>query len=503
MHKRHWLIRSRDAFDDFDRVATAAGWIKWLLGTWLGNAGLAFILSTGTALWAWATNAKGWQIGLAALAALALALVSVTFAVRLFDRIASSISPKKNAGLRILQLVLTTSQTSGGAASACYVPVKNATDDTMLTGVRAQITECSNETLLLPLNLRAHDNKERIVNLAPGQTELFEVFRCRITPDSRAELSFCGREVTVDVTPDHPVSIAVSAFGKRAPATARFVIFTKQGQLQVEFQLTTPSSSTQYSEITHSNSMKLLSAATRKNVHTLVNQKSFLPPAFRVVALFGRTVTVCATDAVLRTITGPMNTVEKQPIASLWPLRRRVPVTYIGLWFERDDGTEFDILLKNMVPPGQIGKRFTLLETYDEYGNGFMYSIYNHASARWIKLNSFQNLRNAEIGRYVVRWEKYVAVVSGMAISVAVWMSLFDIEWGWTYVFLPGFVLGVMWMATKAAECARLWRSLGRAQAATELSSVDHPNTITPHRAKALHEEGHASPGPSPPAGCP
>jgi hypothetical protein len=187
-------------------------------------------------------------------------------------------------------------------------------------------------------------------------------------------------------------------------------------------------------------------------------------------------------------------TTEKGPRGLLWPLwpfRRRIPITLTQMWFERHDGTQFDIVLRNGVSPGQVGTRVSILEAVDSYGNGFLYSIYNHAAGRWRRLNQFANLWHLEMQRPPVKWERWMLVACAMPVSTAVWISmLLRINQPWlTWTFRGGLAMGVILLIMKAIECARLWHFLGRAESAVELASVDQPHTVATDRSETLNKK--------------
>jgi hypothetical protein len=214
---------------------------------------------------------------------------------------------------------------------------------------------------------------------------------------------------------------------------------------------------------------------------------------FRSKVLFGRSVEIDVIDAILSMISSSVTTMEKDVRGPLWPFwpRRSIPITLIGVWFEREDGTEFDIVLRNAVPPGQPGTQVTILNSIDKDGNQFLYSIYNHAAGQWRRLNSFQGLWFTNLHRPPVKWERWMMIVSVMPMSGAVWIGLLsEVDKRWLYAtFLTGFLMGVILLATKAVECARLWRFLGRAESAVELASGGQAYILATNRSETLNEK--------------
>lgn len=118
-----------------------------------------------------------------------------------------------------------------------------------------------------------------------------------------------------------------------------------------------------------------------------MTRRSYLPSRFHSFRSFGRSLNVFAIDATLKSIGYPEQRLERVDRNGQQEIVHNV---YWQLWFERDDGAEFSIKLKNIDPPGREGTRFTILAAEEDRLTTHIFFGYNHSTRGWYALNSFR-----------------------------------------------------------------------------------------------------------------
>jgi hypothetical protein len=198
-----------------------------------------------------------------------------------------------------------------------------------------------------------------------------------------------------------------------------------------------------------------------------VRTRSYLPPKFHAFSTFSKSVTVEPVDATLCGIGTPYQIFERRH-----DLLQRLELNrYLTLFFVRDDAYRFEILLKNAPEPGIIGERFAILWTVINDTMGFDYGVYNHATRRWVILQTASELhhniwrRSPSSARYLTF--SLVATASLIAGGVVWFIAPTALSAGAGIAVLLTAAFG---FAVERVSVIRLWRFLREALAAIEIS---------------------------------
>ena len=116
----------------------------------------------------------------------------------------------------------------------------------------------------------------------------------------------------------------------------------------------------------------------------LSTRASVLPERFHQFAWMGALFTVQAVDGTIASISVPVSRVMRE---QGFLGDRNVVYVDRQVWLRLDNGHEFDLKLQNLDPPAREGNRVTLLLIFDAAGNVLPYSLFNHASGTWTRLN--------------------------------------------------------------------------------------------------------------------
>jgi hypothetical protein len=116
----------------------------------------------------------------------------------------------------------------------------------------------------------------------------------------------------------------------------------------------------------------------------LATRASVLPERFHQFAWMGARFTVQTMDGTIASISVPVSRVVRE---QGFLGDRNVVYVDRQVWIRLDNGYEFDLKLQNLDPPAREGARVTLLLILDAAGNVLPYSLFNHASATWTRLN--------------------------------------------------------------------------------------------------------------------
>lgn len=116
----------------------------------------------------------------------------------------------------------------------------------------------------------------------------------------------------------------------------------------------------------------------------LTTRTSVLPERVQQLAWMGARFTVQTVDGTIASISVPVSRVMRE---QGFLGDRNVQYVDRQVWIRLDNGREFDLKLQNLDPPGREGARVTLLLIRDSAGNELPYSLFNHASATWTRLN--------------------------------------------------------------------------------------------------------------------
>jgi class 3 adenylate cyclase len=115
--------------------------------------------------------------------------------------------------------------------------------------------------------------------------------------------------------------------------------------------------------------------------------KSFLPSRFCSFNMFGKSIEIGTTDAQLTAIGPPVQLNEIRNGSSQVETN-----TYIRLSFIKDDGSSFPIKLRNMLPTGAEGDRFTVLWVLINGTTEFLHSFVNHSTREWAHMQPMKEL---------------------------------------------------------------------------------------------------------------
>lgn len=124
---------------------------------------------------------------------------------------------------------------------------------------------------------------------------------------------------------------------------------------------------------------------------------SYLPNEFEKFSWLGPSFTMCVLDGSIAHVGAPVMRVERKQ--GLLSGTREVHQVDRQLWISLDNGREFDLTLRNLDPPARDGARVSLLILFNGDGDALPYSIWNHATRTWARLNSLRSGLNWSLTR--------------------------------------------------------------------------------------------------------